>query len=99
MTGLDSSNKSIQDYIELRSMLSEDGEHAVCDGQSKGRQAAKGYAEFCCLPVANKDEQPSEDHRVTNTKLQYTYPVRLMLIKLYFYLHTLKVYHGYPDVQ
>ncbi|KAL9971295.1 hypothetical protein ACROYT_G023803 [Oculina patagonica] len=60
-------------------MLSKDGEHAVYDGQRDRRKAVKGFAEFCCSPVANKDEEPSGGHKVTNTKLQYTYPLKLLV--------------------
>lgn len=70
-------------------MLSEDGEHAVHDGQSDRRKAVKGFAEFYCSPVANKDEEPSEGHKVSNTKLQYTYPVRN--VNKTIFLHTLSI--------
>lgn len=58
-------------------MLSEDGKHAVHDGQPVRRKAVKGFAEFCCCPVANKDGEPTQSFKVTNTHLQYTYPVRI----------------------
>ena len=58
-------------------MLSEDGEHVVHDGQPDRRKAVKGFAEFCCCPVANKDGEPTRSFKVTNTQLQYTYPVRI----------------------
>ena len=58
-------------------MLSEDGKQAVHDGSPDRRKAVKGFAEFCCSPALNKDEEPSKEQKVTNTKLQYTYPVRM----------------------
>lgn len=66
-------------------MLSKDGEHAVYDGQKDRRKAVKGFAEFCCSPVANKDEEPSGGHKVTNTKLQFTYPVRTANKTIFLY--------------
>ena len=59
-------------------MLSEVGEHGVCNGQTDRRKAVKGFAEFCCCPVANSDGEPCQKLKVTNTSLKYTYPVRIV---------------------
>ena len=58
-------------------MLPEDDEHTVHDDQPDRRKAVKGFAEFCCFPVVNKDDKPSQSFKVTNTQLHYTYPVRI----------------------
>lgn len=60
-------------------MLSEDGEHGVHNGQPDRRKAVKGFAEFCCCPFANNDGEPSQNLKVTNTSLQYTYPLKLLV--------------------
>jgi len=59
-------------------MLSEDGKLGVHSGQPDRRKAVKGFAEFSCCPIVNNDGNPSHNFKVTNTKLQYTYPVRIV---------------------
>lgn len=61
-------------------MSFEDGEHAAHDSQPDRRKAVKGFAEFCCSPVANKDKEFSKNCKVSNTRLQYTYPVRMKIL-------------------
>ncbi|XP_020626273.1 urease accessory protein D-like [Orbicella faveolata] len=60
-------------------MLSEDGELGVHSGQPNRQKAVKGFAEFCCCPVANNDGEPSQNLKVTNTQLQYTYPLKFLV--------------------
>ncbi|KAJ7393482.1 hypothetical protein OS493_006464 [Desmophyllum pertusum] len=60
-------------------MSFEDGEHAAHDSQPDRRKAVKGFAEFCCSPVANKDKEFSKNCKVSNTRLQYTYPLKLLV--------------------
>lgn len=59
-------------------MSSENGKQIAHDGRPDRRKAVKGFAEFCCSPTVNKDTctESTEDHKVKNTKLEYTYPVR-----------------------
>lgn len=60
-------------------MSTENGKYVADDnGRLDKRKAVKGFAEFCCSPVQNKDtwQESAEDYKVRNTKLEYTYPVR-----------------------
>lgn len=60
-------------------MSTENGKYVADDnGRLDKRKAVKGFAEFCCSPVQNKDtwQESAEDCKVRNTKLEYTYPVR-----------------------
>jgi len=58
-------------------MSSKDAGHTV----HNSRPEVKGFAEFCCSPVTNKDKETSGGHRVTCTctNLQYTYPLKLLV--------------------
>lgn len=66
-------------HIRSGSMSTENGKYVADDnGRLDKRKAVKGFAEFCCSPVQNKDtwQESAEDYKVRNTKLEYTYPVR-----------------------
>ena len=66
-------------HIRSGSMSTENGKCVADDnGRLDKRKVVKGFAEFCCSPVQNKDtwQESAEDYKVRNTKLEYTYPVR-----------------------
>ena len=63
-------------------MSSKDVGHAV----HYSRPAVKGFAEFCCSSVTDKDKESTELRsdfgcKVSCTNLQYTYPVRTTYCK------------------
>lgn len=63
-------------------MSTENGKYVANDnGRLDKRKAVKGFAEFCCSPVQNKDtwQESAEDYKVRNTKLEYTYPLKLLV--------------------
>lgn len=63
-------------------MSVENGKHiADNNGHLNRRKAVKGFAEFCCSPVKNKDtwKESAEDFKVKNTNLEYTYPLKLLV--------------------
>lgn len=63
-------------------MSVENGKHiADNNGHLNRRKAVKGFAEFCCFPVKNKDtwKESAEDFKVKNTNLEYTYPLKLLV--------------------